>query len=201
MNALKYLAPALVLAVLSGCASYPISKDLRQQAQVITIPQVKANPAGTRGNIVIWGGRIINVVNSTHGSAIYIVCLPLRSNEKPVAYGPSPGRFIASSAEFLDPEAFPRHDLITVAGQLDGVQTETLGNVPYPYPVLNIKELRVWPMEQPEYPPYGYYGPDWDWGWGPYWWWWGGPYYYGGYYGGYHGYYGGYHGGYRGHER
>lgn len=198
MNAVKYLAPTLLLAAFAGCASYPISKDLRQQAQVVTMDQVKADPAGTRGRIVIWGGRIINVANDTNGSAIYIVCLPMRSDEKPVADGPSPGRFIATTTDFLDPEAFPAHRRITVAGQLDGVWTEPLGKIQYTYPVLDIKEVHVWPVEPPEYPPYGYYGPDWDWGWWGPGWWWGGPYYYGGYWGGYHGYYGGYHGGYHG---
>ena len=161
MNAVKYLAPALLLAAFAGCASYPISKDLRQQAQVVTMDQVKADPAGTRGRIVIWGGRIINVANDTNGSAIYIVCLPMGSDEKPVADGPSPGRFIATTTDFLDPEAFPAHRRITVAGQLDGVWTEPLGKIQYTYPVLDIKEAHVWPVEPPEYPPYGYYGPDW----------------------------------------
>jgi outer membrane lipoprotein len=205
MNFVKFFAPVLLLAVLSGCASYPISKDLRQQSQTITMSQVKADPAGTRGAIVIWGGRIINVVNGTNGGAIYIVCLPLRQDEEPLRYGPSPGRFIATSEEFLDPEMFPLHSLITVAGQLKGVWPEQLGNIQYPYPVLDIKEAHVWPIEEEEYAPYyGYYGPGWDWGWdwGPDWWWWGGlyyPYYYGGYYHGYRGgYHDGYHGGYGG---
>lgn len=204
MNAGKYFAGALLLllALLSGCASYPISKEFRRQAQYITLDQVKSDPMGTRGKIVIWGGRIINVVNQTNGSAIYIVCLPMPPNERPLAGGPSPGRFIATGAGFLDPEMFPHGNLITVAGQLDGVSVQPLGNMPYAYPVLDIQETHVWPKE-PEgyyYPYYGgWYGPGWGWGWGPGWWWWGGgfyPYYYGGYYyGGYGGYYGGgYHG-------
>lgn len=196
MNAAKYLAAALLLAALSGCATYPISKDFRQQAKQVTLDQVKANPDGTRGTIVIWGGRIINVVNATNGSAIYIVCLPLPDNEKPIAYGPSPGRFIATSTSFLDPEMFPHGGLITVAGQLDGVRTEPLQNIQYVYPVLQIEDTHVWPMGPQEYPYpyYGDYGPNpyWDYWW-PGWWWYGGyPFYYGGYY---HGYHGGFHGG------
>lgn len=207
MNALKLLAPALLLVALSGCATYPISKNLRQRAQIITISQAKADPESTRGAVVIWGGRIVSVVNDTNGGEIYVVCLPIRSNEKPLPYGPSPGRFIAKSTGFLDPEMFPLHSPITVAGRLDGVRTEQLGTIQYAYPVLDIEETHVWPMVSGEYPPYpysGYYGPDWGWDWGWDWgpdWWWGGvyyPYYYGGYYGGYHGYHGyngGFHGG------
>jgi outer membrane lipoprotein len=200
MNAARYFASALSLALLSGCATGPISKEFRQQAKQVTIDQVRANPGGTRGTIVIWGGRIIDVVNETNGSSIYVVCLPLPSNERPLPYGPSPGRFIATSSGFLDPEMFPHGSLVTVAGQLDGVSTKPLGNVPYPYPVLQIQETHVWPGEPEEYYPYdGYYGPGWGWDyWGPAWWWWGGlyyPYYYGGFYGRYHG---GFHGGFHG---
>jgi outer membrane lipoprotein len=203
MNTVKHVTCALLaLALLSGCASYPISDSFRQQAKQITLDQVRADPQGTRGTIVIWGGRIINVVNDTHGSAIYIVCLPLPQNEKPIAHGPSPGRFIATSTGFLDPEMFPYGGLVTIAGQLDGVRIEQLQNMQYPYPVLQIQETHVWPMEPqgyyPDYNDYDYgYGPGWYGGyWWPYWWWWGGyPYYYGGYYRGFHGGYHGFHGG------
>ncbi|MGH8024019.1 MAG: Slp family lipoprotein, partial [Limisphaerales bacterium] len=88
MNAVKYLALASLLAALSGCETYPISQEFRQQAKEITISQVRADPDGTRGKIVIWGGRIINVANNTNGGAIYIACLPLRDNEKPAVEGP-----------------------------------------------------------------------------------------------------------------
>ncbi|MGH7941169.1 MAG: Slp family lipoprotein, partial [Limisphaerales bacterium] len=194
MNVARYLASALLLALLSGCATYPISKEFRQQAKEVTFDQVRANPESTRGTIVIWGGRIINVVNDTNGSSIYILCLPIRSNEKPIAYGPSPGRFIATSTGFLDPEMFPQGSRVTVAGQLGGVWTEPLGKVQYAYPVVDIQETHVWPRQQEEsygYPYYGYYGPGWGWDWG-----WGGvPVYYGGFY---HGFHGGFHGNFHG---
>ncbi|HEV2455533.1 MAG TPA: Slp family lipoprotein, partial [Verrucomicrobiae bacterium] len=172
MNAVKYLAIALLLALLAGCASYPISDQFRQQARQITLDQVRADPEGTRGKIVIWGGRIINVVNESKGSSIYILCLPYREDEQPIPYAPSPGRFIATSTGFLDPEMFPHGSLITVAGQLDGVRTEPLQHMQYPYPVLNIEETHIWHWEPEQYvyPYYGYYGPDWDWGWGGWGW-------------------------------
>ncbi|HEX3625148.1 MAG TPA: Slp family lipoprotein [Verrucomicrobiae bacterium] len=216
MNASKYLGIGIAsllasaLALVSGCASYPISKEYRQHAREITIAQVRANPDGTRGSIVIWGGRIINVVNDSHGSSMYILCLPSGSDERPIpAYDNSPGRFIATSPGFLDPEMYPQGSLITVAGQLNGVRTELLDNIQYAYPVLQIQEAHLW-RDLPEgydydyysYPGY-YYGPGPGWygwgGWGPSWWWgwgWGGYYPYGYYRGGYHGgLHGGFHNG------
>ena len=168
---------------LSGCSSPPISKDVREQARQVTFSQVRADPAGTRGTVVIWGGRIINVVNNTNASSIYIVGLPVKSNGKPMSEGPSPGRFVAATPNFLDPTMLPRNRRITVAGSLNGVSTERLGSMNYAYPVLEIKELHIWPLKSgedyPDYSNYAYYGygPAWNnysWGWGPGWGWWGG---------------------------
>ncbi len=211
MNRVKWVGAALVSAAIglwiSGCASYPVSKDVRQQAKQVTFSQVRADPDGTRGTVVIWGGRIINVANETKGSSVYVICFPLKSDGKPDSKGPSPGRFIATTPDFLDPQMLPQGQRITVAGSLNGVSTQQLGTMAYAYPVIALKELHVWPPKSgedypdyPNYPYYGYYGPDWNWslgwGWGPGWGWYNGfyyPFYYGGYYRGYHG---GYHGGY-----
>lgn len=188
MNAGKFIAPALMLAMLSGCVTYPIAKNLQRQARPLTLAQVKADPSGTRGTTVIWGGRIIDTVNDTNGGAIYVMDLPLGKNEKPLADGNTRGRFIVRSTEFIDPEAFPNGRLITVAGVVAGIQTEPLQDILYTYPVLDIRQACVWPVKRREY--YYYYGPGWYWG--PGWdWGWGGPYYYSGFYGGWHGgYYG-----------
>ena len=180
MNAVKYLAAALLLALFSGCSSPPVSRDLQRQAKQVTFHQVRADPEGTSGTVVIWGGRIINVANDTNGSSIYIVGLPVSRNGSPARDGgTSPGRFIAASPNFLDPEMFPPGARITIAGQLDGVSTEQLGDMNYTYPVLDIIETHIWPERQSNPNSTAsraswnvYMGPAWGapgWGPGPYW--------------------------------
>ena len=149
----KFIALVLGLAVLSGCADYPISENLRHQAQRLTLTQVKANPQSTRGAVVIWGGRIIGTRNTTNGSEIYVLELPLGRKEKPVPDDTaSTGRFIALSPQFLDPLSYHGGYLITVAGQIQGVRTERLHNVLYRYPVLNIQQMNLWPQRPGNYP-------------------------------------------------
>ena len=144
----KFIAFVLVvlgLAVLSGCAPYPISEDVRHQAKHLTLKQVKANPEATRGAVVIWGGRILSTRNTPNGGEIYVFELPLGRREKP--YGDntaSTGRFIALSPEYLDPTTYQRGRLITVAGPLQGVRNERLQNNLYRYPVLKIQEIHIW---------------------------------------------------------
>ena len=181
----KWLLPVLLATALSGCATYPVAKNLREQAQPMTLSQVRENPGAIRGTVVIWGGRIIKTANSTNGGAIYVLKLPLARNEKPLANAKSSGRFIARSHDFLDPEIYKQGRLITVAGTISGVETQAVQKTRYMYPTVAAKQLHVWPPERRyySYPAWGYYYPyypGWYWtgppplGWGFGW------YYYGG---------------------
>jgi outer membrane lipoprotein len=169
----------VLLAALTGCASYPVSKSLRKQAKPLTVAEVAANPAAHAGTIVIWGGKVIKTVNNTNGGNIYVLALPLTCHEAPERYAVTTGRFIAHSRGFVDPEVFKKGRLITVAGEITGVAKEPLQEVQYVYPVVVTKELHLWYVPGPYYSYYnypawywGWYGPGWSWGWyGPGWGW------------------------------
>jgi outer membrane lipoprotein len=189
----QMLALGLILVSLSGCVTYPIAKNLQQQAKPLTLSQVVADPDACQGTIVIWGGRIIKTVNDVNRSAVYVLELPLGSDGQPLTYANTSGRFIASSKGILDPEVYKRGELITVAGAIAGLESEPVQNTKYNYPVLDIKQTHLWTVERRDYDngyydyPYGYgygYYPGWYWwGWYPAWgWgWWGR-----GWYGGWH---------------
>ena len=163
-----FMVVVLGLAALSGCASNPISENLRNQAQPLTFTQVKVNPQSTRYVVVIWGGRIINTINTTNGTEIYVLQLPLDSKERPNPDDTaSTGRFIVLSPEFLDPAAYPRGHLITVAGRAQGVRTERLQNILYTYPVLSTEQIHLWTQRQRDYYYYDV-SPGWYWGYNPY---------------------------------
>jgi outer membrane lipoprotein len=173
---IRSLLLGAVLVGFSGCVTYPISKDLRAQAKPVTLAQASASPAACTGTIVIWGGQVIQTVNDTNGGAIYVLELPLTSDERPVQHGVSAGRFIARSDKYIDPEVFKPGRLITVAGQLAGTATEPLQKTQYTYPMLSIKQLHLWQsVRTVYYYPAGYwgwYGPRWHRGWyGPGWGW------------------------------
>jgi outer membrane lipoprotein len=186
----------LALVTLSGCATYPVAKNLRQQAKPVTLAQATENPGAHAGTVVIWGGRIIKTDNATNGGTLYVLKLPLDGNGKPQTHAESPGRFIANSPEFLNPEMYQRGHLVTVAGTLAGLETGLVQKASYTYPVVSIKQAHVWPVEASviyyNYPA-GYWG---GYYWGGYYY----PYYPGWSYYPRRGYYqrgGYYHGGYR----
>jgi outer membrane lipoprotein len=164
------------LAALAGCATYPISKNLRQESRPVALTRVLENPETARGSTVIWGGRIIRTVNSTNGVAIYVLALPLNHYEQPRPDANSEGRFIARSTQFLDPEIFQPGRLITVAGTIAGIEAGRIQKVQYSYPVLGLKEIYLWPRFRRHHRDWGWcypdecwdYYPGWSVGWGSY---------------------------------
>ncbi|HWI57881.1 MAG TPA: Slp family lipoprotein, partial [Bacillota bacterium] len=136
--AIRGLLLGASLAVLSGCASYPVSKELRRQAKPLTLPQVASNPSNYTGTIVIWGGKVIQTVNDTNGGSLYVLQLPLDCYGTPEQPGVSTGRFIARSKDFIDPEVFRKGRLITVAGEVVGTETEPVQKIRFLYPVIGI---------------------------------------------------------------
>jgi outer membrane lipoprotein len=161
-----------------GC-QYPISREYRLQAREdLTAPMVQADPEAYKGDIVIWGGKILATANHADMTEITVLAAPLDSGEEPLSDAYSDGRFIARTGEFLDPEVFGRGKKVTLAGQITGTEERPLGETKYSYPVVEIKQIYVWAKEgyydERYYYP-GYYG---AYGW-PYYW--GGPWYgYGG---------------------
>ena len=166
---------AVSLIALGGCASPPFSQDLRQQAKPVTFAQVSANPDSFKGTTVIWGGSVIETMNEPKGADIYVLALPLNANGHPKEDAQGVGRFIARTTGFIDPESLKKGRYITVAGQINGIETKPFQNTHYAYPVITVREQHIWP--QYYYAPYPYYyGPYWG---PPYWYgpWWGWGYY------------------------
>jgi len=158
---------------MTGCSTYPISKPLREEARDtkgIGFARIRENPDAYRGQVVIWGGKIIQTVNETNATSLYVLQTPLDPLEMPRSERLSQGRFIARSAGFLDPEIYRPGAWITVAGALAGTEAQRVGRALYTYPVVSLREIYYWkPVPAIYAVPY----PVWGWGWyGPYW-----PYY------------------------
>ena len=162
---------ALSLGLASGCATFPMSKELRSQVdKKITFKKVLADPDTYKGSTVIWGGEIVQVVNLVQGTELIVLDSPLDRGERPLDSEYSRGRFIARTDSFLDPLIYKENVKVTIGGSVGGKETRILGQGQYSYPVVDIKEIRVWRNETIYYyyPPY--YGPSayfyWDYPWG-----------------------------------
>jgi outer membrane lipoprotein len=165
VRGLFFVLGVLLAILFQGCL--PISRQLRSEAdKTFTFQQVFRNPEASKGKIVIWGGEVVETINQKDGTTLIVVLQrPLDWTEEPT-FKRSEGRFIVLVGGYIDPYVFRRGRRITVAGEIQGRKIMRLGDLEYPYPLLQSKQIYLW-GEYYYYPypyPYPYY---WRY---PYWW-------------------------------
>ncbi len=163
-----FLAAAL-LAISSGCGGV-ISKQLREEAVPFeSFRELRETPERYRGKTVILGGEIIETRNKADGTTLAILEKPLERGEKPKSSDETGGRFLVRFPQYLDPVLFAAGRKVTVAGTVVGVEEERIGERPYPYVVLNGREVHLW-QKTVTAPPTGYpYDPWYPWWYEPHW--------------------------------
>lgn len=146
--------------VVNGCAP-TFSRQLRQRA-VVPVPfrELLAKGGDYEGELVVLGGHILKTLNEPDGSQVTILQAPLDSRDKPKSQDLSEGRFLVRTKEFLDPEIYSKGRKVSVLGRFSGVLAQELGNRLYPYPVIEVEELRLWPKEEPRIRPHWDYWHD-----------------------------------------
>lgn len=173
MLARTLLSTLALLISLAGCAS---TQDAGggSDTQAPTFLQVKAAPDSVKGQSVVFGGMVLTARRLKDGTRIEILQLPLDGSMHPgYDLTQSQGRFIALQREFLDPATLPPGTRFTVTGEVSGSITLPLDETDYTYPVIDIKQLHVWPKSEDMAPcirtcnmgPGPYWGPYW----GPFW--------------------------------
>ena len=173
---LKYRLGVVLLVFLSvsiGC--HAVSPQLRKEAaDSPPFSEILRNPTSYVGKTVIWGGQIVQTINQSTGTSLIVLETPLGYGEMPKSPVHSQGRFIARTDKYLDPAVYTKDRMVTVAGEVTGKEVLPIDQIQYTYPVVRIKEIKLW---QPySYYPYHYYPyyhyPYWDGcGWGCPWGW------------------------------
>lgn len=168
---IRLLLPALASVLLAACATAP--KPLQGQFAPITPQQSLA--AGTQGQSVRWGGRVIETLPGPDQTCFQMLARPLNSLGRPMSNNSdaSDGRFLACRAGFYDPAVFQPGRDITFIGRVDGQEDVTIGEYAYKLPKLAADTIYLWPEQTasslpPHYPHYGPspWGPRWGWyGW------------------------------------
>jgi outer membrane lipoprotein len=172
---IRLVLTGLCLLGATGCVSYPIAKQFREQAQAtksISFLTICENPDAYKGRMVIWGGRIIKTVNETNGEFVTVLQAPLDDQERPESTKLSQGRFIVKSSGFLDPEVYRTGSKITIAGELSGTEIQNVGNRSYAFPLVMLRDVYFWRPESavPASSVYYVAPPYWGWNWyGSYW--------------------------------
>jgi outer membrane lipoprotein len=170
MNANRVLSFLIIIGLifwLTGCA-HVISSEMRAKARNdLPFSAVHANPEAYAGEIIIWGGKIIDTLNEKDQTLIKVLQIPIDYTGMPEDEEMSLGRFVAQVRGYADPEVYRKGRMLTVAGRIVGKRVEPLGEMEYAYPLIEAQETYLWKS----YPmPYGPYP-------GPYWYGFGPPFY------------------------
>ena len=137
------------LLLIAACAPVISPELLREVDQSIPFEQLLKDPDRYRGRSVLLGGDIIETRNFPKKTLVTVLQRSLGYRKKPEAEGTSQGRFIVSSAGFLDPAIYRPRRKITVVGSVLGKEVRPLGEIEYAYPLIEKKELYIWPLEEP----------------------------------------------------
>jgi len=137
-------AAALLGLALGGCASTP-AFDTKQVDRSVTPSAAKAHPAQVRGKTVLWGGVIIATTNLKQTTQLEVLAYPLDSDERPDPGAKPLGRVLIEKSGYLEPVDYAQGRLVTALGSVQGTKDGRVGQSSYTYPVLQAKQVYLWP--------------------------------------------------------
>ena len=148
MNILSLLIVGATL-LLQGC-SYAISPEVTRTAdRTVTFDKFQAEPSSYKGKTVIFGGLIVQTRSVKTGTLIEIDQKDLDYWGKPRRTDRIGGRFIVHQPRYLDILVYAPGREITVAGEVSGTEEKSLAESGEPYPLVNAREVKLWPREKP----------------------------------------------------
>ena len=142
----------LLLLLSFGCAT-GISRQVRSQVTYAgPFSDVQKAPDKHVGEIVMFGGKILNNQASPAFSELTVLQLRIDSRDRPKDGNQSEGRYLILSDQFLDPAIYKKGALLTVAGRITGSEVRAIGGFDYVYPKLKAIEIKLWPEDDRNYP-------------------------------------------------
>lgn len=133
----------LIFLLLSACASLPPAIS-QPPGYDLTYFEASQNIKKFHNAPVRWGGVIVDITNEPNRSLIQVLSYPLNSQGRPMLGQPYQGRFVISTADFLDPTVYRPDTMVTVAGTIAGEVERTIGKKTLHLPLLNIAVLHLW---------------------------------------------------------
>jgi outer membrane lipoprotein len=149
-NCLPWFLTMVAMLLLVGCAHVISKQALKEVDKNATFAQVAKAPDAYKGKTVLFGGDIIETKNLSDKTLITVLQRPLGTRDRPAAGDVSEGRFIIQAPGFLDPAIYSPGRQMTVAGKVVGKEVRPLGEIQYTYPLIEKRELYLWPEEKSE---------------------------------------------------
>lgn len=139
---------ALLLAALlvTGCAATPrldtagIDRSLTPDLATETLDL-------SSGRRVHWGGVIIGSRNQENESVVELLAYPLGDSGRPNTDSAPLGRILAVSSGYLETLDYSPGRIASFVGTVQPSRSGRVGDAEYRYPVLQIEQSALWPVE------------------------------------------------------
>lgn len=150
----------LLLGLLLGACVSPLSREARFEAEpYVDFSKLLENPEFYQGKTLLLGGVIVALEGSREASLLEVLRYELDRGDRPLQPDETSGRFLVRTPRFLDPELYAKGRLVSLTGKFEGVESRPLGSLEYPYPLLSLGELYLWPKQETYLGPPGSYYP------------------------------------------
>jgi len=145
---LFFLGIALA-TILGGCAHVMSDEGLKLADRSVSYSELKKNPEQFAGKVILLGGIIAGTKSSGDIIMLEVAQLELFNNGLPDELSPSGGRFLAVSSDLIDPIIYRPGKFVTIIGEVKGKKIQHLEGADYPYPLVSVKELRLFRASEP----------------------------------------------------
>ena len=129
---------------LQGCGTILSASIIESRDSTILFSELLRAPENYIGKVLILGGTIISFQSGPKGGLLNILQRPLSDALKPQMGDQTQGRFLVQSEKALDIDEFSKGRRITLAGEVIGKKIQTIDQMQYGYPLLNLKEYYLW---------------------------------------------------------
>ena len=135
----------LIAMLLAGCVASPFEKRGRE-ISALTPSEALSRPEA-QGDLVLWGGRVVGVVNTGEVTELEVLALPLRTGDMPDRNADGSVRFVIRHDGFLEPMNFSPGRFVTAMGRFVEIEERSVGAFPLRHPVVESVQLELWPVE------------------------------------------------------
>ena len=141
----RLAALAIAVAALAACASQP--RPLQGDFAVMSPRDAAATDV--TGQLVRWGGRIVQVEPQTNRTCFEMISTRLDVYGRPYwATDDTGGRFLACRQGFYDPALFQVNREVTFTGRVAAYETRRIGQYDYRFPRVEADVVYLWPVRE-----------------------------------------------------
>lgn len=141
----SFFFAVVVTALLAGCATSPF--DTTGGTPVALGPGEALAAREATGERVIWGGRIVGIVNTDDTTELEVLALPLGPGDRPKREADGGARFVILHPGFLEPMTYSPGRYVTAMGRFVRVEPRSVGAFPLDHPVIVAEQIELWPVE------------------------------------------------------